>query len=175
MKPGFENTIIQCKPFPCSVSDLEEMERQCEELLKLKMVKEFTMGEAPKHSSPAFLVAKAGGAKRMVCAFGQVNKATYCHAGSLPDLHTLCQRISTCKFKSKLDLRSGFWQVDLTKRAADLLCFKLPNGRIFQWQVMPFGVSSAPAVFQELMGQVMADAKRRPELQAVLKNGGQLE
>ena len=52
-----------------------------------------------------------------------------------------------------MDQRSGFWQVDPTRAAQELLAFVTPKGRVFRWKVMPFGVANAPALFQELMNK----------------------
>ena len=43
------------------------------------------------------------------------------------------ERIAKCRFETKMDKRSGFWQVDLTRAAQELLAFVTPKGR-----VMPF-------------------------------------
>ena len=53
-------------------------------------------------------------------------------------------RIAKCRYKTKMDKRSGFWQVDLTAAAQELLAFITPKGRVFKWKVMPFGVANAP-------------------------------
>ena len=57
------------------------------------------------------------------------------------------ERIAKCRYKTKKDKRSGFWQVDLTATAQELLAFVTPKGRVFKWKVMPFGVANAPALF----------------------------
>ena len=41
--------------------------------------------------------------------------------------------------KTKMDKRSGFWQVDLTAAAQELLAFITPKGHVFKWKVMPSG------------------------------------
>ena len=64
-----------------------------------------------------------------------------------------------------MDLRSGFLNVKLSERARDLSAFILPNGRIFKGLVMPFGFGNAPAVFQELSNQIVANVKRQPAYQ----------
>ena len=61
------------------------------------------------------------------------------------------ERIAKCRYKTKMDKRSGFWQVNLTAAAQELLAFITPKERVFKWKVMPFGVANAPALFQELM------------------------
>ena len=61
------------------------------------------------------------------------------------------ERIAKCRYKTKMDKRSGFWQVDLTAEAQELLAFITTKGRVLKWKAMPFGVANAPALFQELM------------------------
>ena len=78
-------------------------------------------------------------------------KKTQNHSGSIPNMENTLRRIANCRFKTKMDKRSGFWQVDLTQAAQELLAFVTPKGRDFRWKVMPFGVANAPALFQELM------------------------
>ena len=97
------------------------------------------------------------------------------HSGSLPSLEQALERAAHCRFKSKLDKRSGFWQVELTKRAQDLSAFIAPNGQVFKWKVMPFGLTNVPATFQELMNQVVARMKLKPTVQALLKKGAVIE
>ena len=58
-----------------------------------------------------------------------------------------------------MDKRSGFWQVDLTPKAQELLAFITPQGRVFKWKVMPSGVANAPALFQELMNNILSHPK----------------
>ena len=72
------------------------------------------------------------------------------------------ERIAKCRYKTKMDKRSGFWQVDLTAAAQELLAFITPKGRVFKWKVMPFGVANAPALFQELMNKILYILRRRP-------------
>ena len=85
------------------------------------------------------------------------------------------ERAAHYRFKSKLDKRSGFCQVELTKRAQDLSAFIAPNGQAFKWKVMTFGLTNAPANFQELMNQVVARMKWKPTVQALLKTGAVIE
>ena len=78
------------------------------------------------------------------------------------------ERIAKCRYKTKRDKRSGFWQVDLTAAAHELLAFITPKGRVFKWKVMPFGVANAPALFQELMNKILYIMRRRPLVQELI-------
>ena len=65
----------------------------------------------------------------MVGDYRTLNARTIPHAGFLPDLESTVEKLAACRFKTKLDMRSGFWQVELTERAKELTAFVIPNGR----------------------------------------------
>ena len=70
------------------------------------------------------------------------------------------ERIAKCPYKTKMNKRSGFSQVDLTAAAQELLAFITPKGRVFKWKVMPFGVTNAPALLQELINKILYILRR---------------
>ena len=74
-----------------------------------------------------------------------------------------------------MDKRSGFWQVDLTAAAQELLAFITPKGRVFKWKGMPFRVANAPALFQELMNKTLYILRRRPLVQELIPRGAEME
>ena len=85
------------------------------------------------------------------------------------------ERIAKYRFKSKMDKRTGFSQVDLTRAAQELLAFVTPKRRVFCWKVMPFGVVNARALFQELMNKILYILKRRPLVQELVSPAAQME
>ena len=86
------------------------------------------------------------------------------------------QGIAKCRYKTKIDKHSGFWQVDLTAAAEELLAFiTLTKGRVFKWKVMLFGVANAPAVLQELMNKILYILRRRPLVQELISRGAEME
>ena len=112
---------------------------------------------------------------RLVVDYGEVNKKTQYHSGSIPNMENTLERIAKCRFKTKMDKRSGFWQVDLTRAAQELLAFVTPKGCVFRWKVMPFGVAKAPALFQELMNKIPYILRRRPLVQELVSRGAEME
>ena len=176
LKPEFVGHKIRRRPYPAPKEQADEIERQIQECIDAGLVLEYKDGDYPLHCSPCFLVAKPGStAKRLVVDYGELNKKTLNHSGSVPNMESTLEKIASCRYKTKMDKRSGFWQVDLTPNAQELLAFITPQGRVFKWKVMPFGVANAPALFQELMNKILSILRRRPKVQELLSRGVQME
>lgn len=65
----------------------------------------------------------------------------------LPELHNV-------KVFSKLDVRNGFWHVQLTEKSSRITAFWTPYGR-YVWKRLPFGLSSSPEIFQQKLQQAL--------------------
>ena len=121
LKPEFANKNLKCRPYSCSEAHMTEIQKQVEERVKRNVVEQLQHGETPTHCSPCFLVPKHGStALRLGVDYGQLNKPTYLHAGSLPKMEPTLECMARPKFKSKIDMRSGLWQVELTPEAQRL-------------------------------------------------------
>ena len=64
--------------------------------------------------------------------------------------------------------------MDLTSNAQKLLVFIIPQGGMFKWKVMSFGVANAPALFQELMNKILSILLRIPVVQELISRGAQM-
>ena len=176
LKPEFEKTGVRCRPYPAPQEQVEEIERQIQECIDAGLVEEDKKGDYPHHCSPYFLVAKPGStALRLVVDYGEVNKKAQNHSRSIPNMENTLERFAKCRYKTKVDKRSGFWQVDLTAAAQELLAFKTPKGRVFNWKVMPLGVANAPALFRELMNKILYILTHRPLVQELTSRGAEME
>ena len=72
----------------------------------------------------------------------------------LPTIEDIATRLHGAKVFTKLDVRSGFWHVNLYEKSSYLTTFNTPFER-YRWMRMPFGISSAPVVFQRKMHQLI--------------------
>ena len=121
LKPEFVGHKIRRRPYPAPKEQADEIERQIQECIDAGLVLEHRDGDYPQHCSPCFLVAKPGStAKRLVVDYGELNKKTSNHSGSIPNMESTLEKIASCRYKTKMYKRSGFWQVDLTPNAQEL-------------------------------------------------------
>ena len=86
-------------------------------------------------------------------ALPQIKAITCKDAYPLPRIDDSLDALSGSKFFSTLDLLSGYWQVPLDDDAKIKSAFVTRNG-LWQWRVLPFGLTSAPATFERLMEAV---------------------
>ena len=171
-KPEFEKTRVRRRPYPAPQEQVEEIERQIQECIDAGLVEEYKKGYYPHHCNRCFLVAKPGStALRLVVDYDEVNKKTQNHSGSILNMENTLERIAKRRYKTKMDKRTGLWQVNLTAAAQERLAFITPEGRVLKWKVMPFGVAHAPALFQKPMNKILYILRRRPLVQELISRG----
>ena len=86
----------------------------------------------------------------LVAISSALNKCVKMERHIMPSVdHTLAQ-LSNAKVFSKIDANSGFWQIELLKQSALLTTFITPFGR-YCFNRLPFGISTAPELFQKRM------------------------
>ena len=82
-----------------------------------------------------------------------INNVTNQDAYPLPRIDKSLDALAGSKYFSTLDLTSGYWQVPLDAEAQERSTF-VTRGGLWKWNVLPFGLTSAPATFQRLMEKV---------------------
>ena len=99
-------------------------------------------------------VPKPNGKDRICVDLTQLNKAVKREIHPMPSVDESLSKLGQGKVFSKLDANSGFWQVPLDEQSRLLTTFITPFGR-FCFNRLPFGICSAPEIFQRTMSGIL--------------------
>ena len=129
-----------------TAADTQEAEKMLKELL----AKGFIRPSRSPWGSPMFLVEKPDGGKRMVIDYRALNAATQRNRYPLPRVDELFDQLQGARYFSKIDLRTGYWQIRVAAEDVPKTAFTSRHGH-FEWLVLPMGLTNAPAEFMALM------------------------
>lgn len=106
------------------------------------------------YNSPLLLVPKKSTDStkkwRLCVDFRVLNRKLIPDKHPLPRMDDILDSLSRAKYFSVIDLHSGFHQIPLNENSRPLTAFSTDFG-MFQWTVLPFGISVAPASFTRMM------------------------
>lgn len=101
-------------------------------------------------------VIKPNGKIRICIDPRDLNKAICREHYPLKTVEEVISQMPNAKIFTKLDATSGFWQLRLDEKSSKLCTFNTPFGR-FRFTRLPFGIKSAPEVFQKVILQMASD------------------
>ena len=83
-----------------------------------------------------------------------LNKRTIKDAYSLPRIEETLDCLNGAKIFTSLDLKSGYWQVEMEEGSKPLTAFTVGPLRFFECERMPFGLTNAPCHFSKTNGEL---------------------
>ena len=86
----------------------------------------------------------------------KLNESVCCECHQLPAVEQTLAQIAGAQCFSKLDTNSGIWQIPLSGESALLTSFIIPFGHCC-FNLLPFGITSAPEHFQKRMSTILRD------------------
>ena len=99
-------------------------------------------------------VPKKSGGVRICVDLKPLNESVMRQTHPLPTVESVLAQLSGSKVFSKLDANSGSWQIPLDPSSRPLTTFLTPFGR-YHFSKPPFGLSSAPELFQRRMNKLL--------------------
>lgn len=128
-----------------------DVDKQVNEMLERDVIE-------PSNSpwaSPVVLVRKQDGSMRFCIDYRRLNEVTIKDAYPLPNIDEAFDHLSGHAMFTTLDLNSGYWQVGMEEKDKAKTECVMRKG-LFQFKVMPYGLTCGPATFERLMETVLA-------------------
>ena len=131
----------------------EEVKQHLQEMVEVGAIRK----SFSPWASAVVLVRKKDGGLRLCIDLRKLNNRTIKDGYSLPRIDDTLDCLHGAKWFSTLDLKSGYWQVELEEEAKPLTAFTMGPLGFWECERMPFGLTNAPATFQRLMESCLGE------------------
>jgi hypothetical protein len=143
---------IAKRPYRMAASELTELKKQLEELQRIGFIRP----SSSPWGAPVLFVKKKDGSMRLCVDYRALNEVTIKNKYPLPRIDDLFDQLKGAKYFSKIDLRSGYFQLKIRESDIPKTAFVTRYGQ-FEFTVMSFGLTNAPAYFMNLMNKIFMD------------------
>ena len=143
---------IQQKPYRVPYAQRDLVKQELDRMLQANVIRPSTSPWA----SPIVLVTKKDGSVRFCVDYRKLNQVAKFDAYPMPRIEEMIDTIGLAGVITTLDLAKGYWQIPMDEESKDKTAFATPFG-LYEFEVMPFGLHSAPATFQRMMNHTLRD------------------
>lgn len=140
---------IRIPPRRLPLAKLHMAEQEIEEMAKRDIIE-------PCYGPWSFPVVLITQPKlRFAIDYRLLNKVTHKDSYPLPRIDDTLDALAGASLFSVLDLRSGYWNVNIAEKDRPKTAFSIPGSGLWQFKKMSFGLCNAPATFVRLMERVL--------------------
>ena len=143
-------------PFGPIYSLSEPELKALKDYIKENLEKGFIRSSSSPAGAPILFVKKKDGSLRLCVDYRGLNNVTIKNRYPLPLINELIDRLHKAKYFTKIDLRGAYNLVRIASGEEWKTAFRTRYGH-YEYLVMPFGLSNAPASFQHLINDVLSD------------------
>ena len=145
-------TPISKAPYRMAPVELKELKEQLQDLLDWGFIRP----SVSPWGAPVLSVKKKDGTLRLCIDYRELNKVTIKNKYSLPRIDDLFDQLQGASVFSKIDLRSGYHQLRIKEVDIPKTAFRSRYGH-YEFTVMSFGLTNAPAAFMDMLNRVFKD------------------
>ncbi|XP_037959893.1 uncharacterized protein K02A2.6-like [Teleopsis dalmanni] len=150
-KPNVQPVFRSKRPVAYAVQQLVE-----DELKRLQELKVISPVNFSAWAAPIVVVKKTNGNVRICADFSTgLNNCLESHQYPLPLPEDIFSKLANSKIFSHIDLSDAFLQIEVDDASKHLLTINT-HIRLFQYNRMVFGIKTFPAIFQQIMDQMLA-------------------
>ena len=153
--PVIDPVPVQARPYRVNPELTKITNIQLDKMVKEGVIKAHV---SSPYSSPVLMVKKKSGDWRFCIDYRQLNTKLKLDVYPLPIINDVIDSLNGATIFSHLDLASGYWQLPIAEKDQPKTAFILPNG-LYQFTVLPFGIATAPSIFQRAMDLVLLGLK----------------
>jgi hypothetical protein len=139
-------------PYKMSIEELKELKKQLTELQEAGYIRP----SSSPWGAPVLFVQKKDGSQRMCVDYRSLNDVTVKNKYQLPSIKDLFDQMRGARVFSKIDLRSGYHQMKTRPSDIPKTAFSIRYG-LYEFTVLSFGLTNAPAYFMNLMNKVFME------------------
>ncbi|UYV64363.1 hypothetical protein LAZ67_3000406, partial [Cordylochernes scorpioides] len=145
---------IKHKPYRVSAKEREIIKEQIDEMLRDGIIRP----SSSPWSFPVILVKKRDGKYRFCVDYRKLNDVTVKDVYPIPRIDEVLDTLQGSKYFSAIDLKSGYWQVEVEEKDKEKTAFTTAHG-LYEFNVMPFGLCNAPATFERNMENMLGNLR----------------
>ncbi|CAF1363628.1 unnamed protein product [Rotaria sordida] len=141
---------VNAKPYFKTIDQRKNIQQEIDKMLKAGII-------IPSHSpwsSPVVLLKKPNGEFRFIIDYRKLNSITKKDSYPQPTVEELIQRLGGHSWFTKLDLKSGYYQIPIHQADKEKTAFITQDG-LYQFEVLPMGLMNAPPTFQRIMNNII--------------------